>query len=63
MIHTTVDLQRHTGNADILREQLDGSVGLLPGYSTLPAATDWPTYRQHLTVIDDHVTELLRTPG
>jgi len=33
VIHKTVDLQRHAGHADILREQLDGSVGLLPGNS------------------------------
>ena len=53
MVHKTVDLQRHAGHADILREQLDGSVGLLPGHSNLPDATDWPTYTQRLTAIAD----------
>ena len=51
MVHNTVDLQRHAGHADILREQLDGSVGLLPGYSNLPDATDWRAHTQRLTAI------------
>lgn len=41
MVHNVVDLQRHTGHADVLREQFDGSVGLLPGHSNLPDDTDW----------------------
>jgi hypothetical protein len=53
MVHKTVDLQRHAGHADILREQLDGSVGLLPGHSNIPDTTDWPTYTQRLTAIAD----------
>jgi hypothetical protein len=56
MVHKTVDLQRHAGHADILREQLDGSVGLLPGHSNLPDATDWPTYTQRLTAIANRFT-------
>lgn len=51
MVHTTVDLQRHAGHADILREQLDGSVGLLPGSGNTPDAIDWPGYTQRLTTI------------
>lgn len=57
MVHVTVDLQRHAGHADILREQLDGSTGLLPGDSNLPDATDWPTYIQRLTAIADRFTD------
>jgi hypothetical protein len=53
MVHKTVDLQRHAGHADILREQLDGSVGLLPRHSNIPSATDWPTHTQRLTAIAD----------
>ena len=53
MVHTIVDLQRHAGHADILREQIDGSAGLLPGNSNLPDATDWPAYTQRLTAIAD----------
>ncbi len=51
MVHKTVDLQRHAGHADILREQLDGSVGLLPGHRNLPDPTDWPAYMGRLTAI------------
>jgi hypothetical protein len=53
MVHKTSDLQRHAGHADILREQLDGSIGLLPGYSNIPDTTDWSTYTQRLTAIAD----------
>ena len=51
MVHKTADLQRHAGHADILREQIDGSVGLLPGHSNLPGATDWSTHTGRLTTI------------
>jgi len=51
LVHKTADLQRHAGHADILREQLDGSVGLLPGHDNIPDATDWPTHVQRLTAI------------
>jgi Protein of unknown function (DUF664) len=30
MVHVLSDTTRHTGHADILREQLDGAVGMLP---------------------------------
>ena len=53
MVHVVVDLQRHAGHADILREQVDGSVGLLPGHSNVPDATDWPTHVRRLTLIAD----------
>ncbi len=53
MVHKTVDLQRHAGHADILREQLDGSVGLLPRHSNIPDATNWLTYTQRLAAIAD----------
>ena len=51
MVHKIVDLQRHAGHADILREQLDGSVGLLPGHSNLPDREDWSTHTHRLTSI------------
>lgn len=51
IVHKTADLQRHAGHADILREQLDGAVGLLPAHSNIPSATDWPAYIQRLTAI------------
>lgn len=50
MVHKTVDLQRHAGHADVLREQFDGSVGLLPGHSNLPDDTDWPAHLQRTAI-------------
>lgn len=51
MVHKTVDLQRHTGHADILREQIDGSTGLLRQASNLPGDMDWPAYVARLTAL------------
>ena len=49
IVHVIVDLTRHLGQADILREELDGSAGLRPGVSNLPEPHDWPTYVAKLT--------------
>lgn len=51
MVHKISDLQRHAGHADILREHIDGSVGLLPGHSNVPGTTDWSAHCQRLTRI------------
>lgn len=39
MVHKIVDLQRHAGHADIVREQIDGSTGLPRDASNLPGDT------------------------
>jgi uncharacterized damage-inducible protein DinB len=36
MLHVIVDTQRHAGHADIVRELIDGVVGLLPGNDNMP---------------------------
>jgi hypothetical protein len=51
LVRTTVDLQRHAGHADILREQLDGAVGLLPHHDNMPDHPDWPAHTHRLTAI------------
>ncbi len=51
MVHMIVDLQRHAGHADIVREQIDGSAGLLPDASNLPDDTDWQAYVAKLTAL------------
>lgn len=51
LIHKTSDLQRHAGHADILREQLDGKVGLLPNASNQPDGVDWQTHTDRLTAL------------
>ena len=35
-VHVITDVARHAGQADIVRELLDGSVGLLPGNENIP---------------------------
>ena len=49
MVHTVVDLQRHAGHADVLREQLDGRVGLLRRAGNVPDDVDWPACVAKLT--------------
>ena len=51
LVHKIADLQRHAGHADILREQIDGSTGLLRAASNLPGGVDWPSYVDKLTAI------------
>lgn len=42
LVHLTADTQRHAGHADIVRELIDGSVGLLAGHDNLPSRDpDW----------------------
>jgi hypothetical protein len=38
LVHVTAESQRHAGHADIVRELLDGSVGLLHGFDNLRIA-------------------------
>lgn len=51
MVHKTVDLQRHAGHADIVREQIDGSRGLLRQASNLLDDMDWGAYVPKLTAL------------
>ena len=51
MVHKVVDLQRHAGHADILRELIDGAVGLLPQGSNMPDGVDWAGHVRRLTGI------------
>jgi hypothetical protein len=46
-VHLLVDIARHAGHADILREQIDGSVGYVPGNSNMPDrdAESWQAHR------------------
>ncbi len=37
LVHVTAETQRHAGHADIIRELIDGSAGLLKGYDNLPS--------------------------
>lgn len=46
LVHVTAETQRHAGHADILRELIDGTAGLLDGHDNLPAA-DAAWWRDH----------------
>jgi len=46
LVHVIADAQRHAGHADILREQLDGAVGMRKGNENMPPGdADW--WRDH----------------
>ena len=45
------DTSRHAGQADILREQIDGAVGLNPQNTNIPDGYDWPAYVAKLSAI------------
>ncbi len=46
VVHLLVDVARHAGHADILREMIDGEVGYAPGNSNLPErdAASWAAH-------------------
>jgi hypothetical protein len=46
----TTELARHAGQADILRELTDESVGLYAGRDNIPEV-DWPAYVAKLTTL------------
>ncbi len=47
MVHVLVDVARHAGHADILRETIDGTVGMDPRWPNLPPVDDhwWEEHR------------------
>jgi Protein of unknown function (DUF664) len=53
LVRVVDDVARHAGQADILRESIDGAAGLNPTSLNLPAADeiDWPNYVAKLTRI------------
>ena len=50
MITVVVETARHAGHADILRELIDGRVGMRAGHTNMPSrdAQWWQSYHQHL---------------
>ena len=47
VVHVIVDIYRHAGHADVLREFIDGAVGADRRWSNLPPGDEawWVTYR------------------
>ncbi|GAA1434986.1 DinB family protein [Streptomyces thermospinosisporus] len=50
LVRVLADTQRHAGQADIVRELIDGSVGWLPGNDSLPQADreQWENHRRRV---------------
>jgi uncharacterized damage-inducible protein DinB len=50
LVHVVAETQRHAGHADIVRELIDGAVGLRDGNSNLPDGDPdwWGKYRDRL---------------
>lgn len=50
LVHLTSETQRHAGHADIVRELIDGSAGLLPTMDNLPTddASWWADRRRRI---------------
>jgi hypothetical protein len=47
LVHLTAETHRHAGHADIVRELVDGSAGMLPGVSNLGSEdrAEWAAHR------------------
>jgi hypothetical protein len=50
VVHMIAESQRHAGQADIVRELIDGEAGLMPGNGNLPDgdAAWWRDYRDRV---------------
>lgn len=44
MVHVLVDLTRHLGQVDVVREGIDGQVGLSAASPNIPESQDWEAY-------------------
>lgn len=53
LVHNLVDATQHAGQADILREAVDGAVGWHGEGDNVPEAYDWPAYVARLTALAD----------
>ena len=50
LVHACVEVARHAGHADVLRELIDGSAGLSPDNTNLPerSADEWAAFRARI---------------
>ncbi|MEU8071520.1 MULTISPECIES: DinB family protein [unclassified Micromonospora] len=53
IVHVCVDLARHAGHADIMREQHDAAIGLGRENRNVPDGYDWPAYVSKLSALAD----------
>lgn len=50
-VHVMSDVARHAGQADVLREEIDGQAGMLPAATNIPEDFDWAAYHGRLTAL------------
>lgn len=48
LIHLIAETNRHAGHADVVRETIDGSVGLREGNTNIDDRVEWASYRERL---------------
>jgi uncharacterized protein DUF664 len=50
LVHLTVEVSRHAGHADVVRELIDGAVGMSVADPNLPArgAAEWAAFRDRI---------------
>ncbi|WP_329375265.1 DinB family protein [Streptomyces sp. NBC_01483] len=58
LVRVIADTNRHAGHADIVRELIDGAVGLWKGNDNMPPADQawWETYRRRLEHVAQEVS-------
>ncbi len=61
LIHVATETHRHAGHADIVRELIDGSAGLLPGRDNLPNQDDawWVAHHEEIEQAARHFADPL----
>ena len=52
LVHTIQETARHAGHADIIRESIDGAIGVREGVSNLPAEAGAAAWKQHYDKVD-----------
>lgn len=62
MVHMISETQRHTGHADIVRELIDGAVGVRAGNSNMPPV-DQAWWEDHRNRLERVAREAGDTPG
>ena len=59
LLHVIAETSHHAGHADIIRESIDGAVGLREGVSNLPDEADATAWKQHY----DKLETIARSAG
>jgi hypothetical protein len=65
LVHLGVEVARHAGHADVLRELIDGSAGMSPANSNLPERTaeEWAAFRERVEAAARQAAGIPRPSG